>query len=367
MKKLSFLSACALAITLGSACEKSTPQQPQESPETPQATQEAPAAKKTPLELARENAKPFAQLPKDWAKEGQTSAQEDLGRMLYYDTRLSKNHDISCNSCHGLDSFGVDAEATSPGHKGARGDRNSPTVYNAAGHVQQFWDGRAADVEAQAKGPVLNPVEMAMPSEERVVEVLSTIPGYVEAFSKAYPKADPALTYDNMANAIGAFERRLTTPSRWDKFLEGDDKALSGEELDGFNLFVSTGCHACHSGALVGGAAFYKLGAVEPWPEQDDKGVFAVSKKDDDLMMFKAPSLRNIAKTGPYFHDGSAKSLDEAIAKMGKHQLGADLTAAQVKSIATWLESLTGEPDKAYIAKPTLPASGPKTPKPDPT
>jgi cytochrome c peroxidase len=164
-----------------------------------------------------------------------------LGRMLYYEPRLSKSQKISCNSCHDLATYGVDNQPTSDGHKGQTGDRNSPTVYNAAAHFTQFWDGRAADVEAQAKGPVLNPIEMAMPNEARVVAVLTSMPEYVELFKKAFPNDKQPVTYDNMARAIGAFERNLMTPARWDALLNGDQSALTPEEVVGLKTFLDTG------------------------------------------------------------------------------------------------------------------------------
>lgn len=322
---------------------------------------------KSPLEQARAAAGAFAALPADFKKPGQTPEQEKLGRQLYYETRLSKNFDISCNSCHMLDSFGVDNKPTSPGHKGQLGNRNSPTVYNAAGHSVQFWDGRAADVEAQAKGPILNPVEMSMPEEAVVLATLKSIPGYAEGFKAAFPGQEDPVTYDNLAAAIGAFERNLVTPSRWDKFLGGDDKALSEDELRGFNLFMSTGCAACHNGALMGGGSFQKVGAVKPWPNQKDQGRFEVTKAEADKMMFKPPSLRNIAKTAPYFHDGSVATLEEAVKAMGEHQLGRTLPDEEIKLIVTWLNALTGEVPAEYVAKPELPPSGPDTRKPDPS
>jgi cytochrome c peroxidase len=257
-----------------------------------------------------------------------------LGRMLYYDPRLSKNQDVSCNSCHRLDAYGVDGEATSKGDQGQRGGRNSPTVYNAAGYFTQFWDGRAASVEEQAKGPILNPIEMGMPSPAAVVARLKAIPGYRDAFGKAFPdRADP-ITYDAVGTAIGAFERRLVTPSRWDKYLRGDKAALSDDELEGLKVFTNVGCMVCHTGEFLGGTSYQRAGAVEPWPNQADTGRASVTKNQADHMMFKVPTLRNIAKTAPYFHDGSAKSLDQAVQMMGKHQLGLELSAGEVTSIS---------------------------------
>ncbi len=326
-----------------------------------------PAAETSPLELARQNTKPFDPLPEDWATPEQTPAQEDLGRMLFYETRMSKNHDISCNSCHTLTDFGVDGKPKSPGHKGKLGSRNSPTVYNAAGHFTQFWDGRAAAVEEQATGPILNPVEMAMPAETEVLAVLRSIPGYREPFEKAFPDADEPITIDNVAVAIGAFERRLSTPSRWDQFLEGDDEALTQAELEGFNTFVDVGCTACHSGALVGGQMYQKVGAAKPWPNQEDRGRFEVTEEKEDEMKFKVPSLRNIARTAPYFHDGSVAELDQAVETMARHQLARDLSAEETEKIVAWLQTLTGEIDEEFVAQPELPESGEKTPAPDPS
>ena len=295
-----------------------------------------------------------------------TDAKVDLGRMLYFDARLSKNQDVSCNSCHMLDAFGVDGEPTSPGHKGQRGDRNSPTVYNAALHIAQFWDGRAPDVEAQAGGPVLNPIEMAMPSEEAVLTLLGSIPGYVEAFAAAYPDEDTALTYQNMTLAIGVFERALLTPGRFDAFLGGDLNALTDQERKGLDTFLSVGCNSCHNGPAVGGTLYRKLGFIFPY-ETEDAGRENVTGNEIDRHVFKVPSLRNVAETGPYLHDGSIASLPEMVRIMGKHQIGIDLSDEQVADIVVFLEALTGNVDTAYVAKPELPASGPDTPAPDPS
>ena len=290
-----------------------------------------------------------------------------LGQRLFHETRISKNHDISCNSCHTVTNYGVDGKPTSSGHKGQLGGRNSPTVMNAFGHLAQFWDGRAKDVEEQAKGPVLNPIEMAMPSAEKVVETLKSMPEYVSAFKKAFPKAKDPVTYDHFAQAVGAFERQLTTPSRFDQYLEGQENALTQAELAGYDLFVNTGCTTCHSGALLGGHMYQKVGLVKPWPNQKDQGRFEVTKKDFDKMMFKVPSLRNIVHTGPYFHDGQTKDLGVAVKMMAEYQLGRQLTDAQVKSIVTFLGTLSGQPQAEYLKIPTLPKSTEKTPTPDPS
>jgi cytochrome c peroxidase len=292
-----------------------------------------------------------------------TAAKVELGRQLYFDARFSKSQQISCNSCHRLDQFGVDHEPTSPGHKGQRGTRNSPTVYNAALHFAQFWDGRAADVEEQAKGPVLNPVEMGMPGADQVLAVIRSIPGYAPLFAQAFPGEPDPITYDNFGRAIGAFERKLITPSPFDSFVNGDLTALSAEQVAGLAKFIEVGCPSCHMGPTVGGLAFQKLGAVHPY-ETADTGRFEVTGKDADKLLFKVPSLRNSAETGPWFHDGRVGSLDQAIQLMAWHQLGRKLDAADVTSIAAFLRSLTGKPDADYIAVPAPLPSGPSTPKP---
>jgi cytochrome c peroxidase len=260
----------------------------------------------------------------------------------------------------------VDNLPTSPGHKGQKGNRNSPTVYNAAGHFVQFWDGRAPTVEEQAKGPILNPVEMAMPGEEHVLAVIKSIPQYVEAFAKAFPgEADP-ITYNNVGRAIGAFERTLTTPAPWDKYLTGDTKALSAKEKAGFNKFVEVGCMTCHTGPYVGGMMYQKAGLVQPWPSQTDQGRFDHTKNEADRMLFKVPSLRNVAKTGPYFHDGSVSDLGTAVKMMARHQLGRELSDDDVGLIVAWLGTLTGDLPTDKIAEPTAYPSTETTPKADP-
>ena len=271
-----------------------------------------------------------------------------LGRMLYYETRLSRDGRHSCNSCHSLADYGVDHNRVSTGVRNQPGSRNSPTVYNAAGHVAQFWDGRAATVEEQAKGPILNPVEMAMPSDRAVLAALGAIPAYREAFRRAFPGETNPVTYDNVGRAIGAFERGLVTPSRWDALLAGDAAALTPAERAGFNVFVEAGCAGCHVGTYVGGGSFQPVGLAAPWPALTDSG--------RGHGVFKVPSLRNIAQTAPYFHDGSTVSLTESVYLMAEHQLGRRLTADEAAAIVTWLESLTGTIPESYIAPPGRPA-----------
>jgi cytochrome c peroxidase len=291
-----------------------------------------------------------------------------LGRALYYETRLSASNEISCNTCHVLTVDGADQRKTSIGHKKQAGKRNAPTVYNAAGHFVQFWDGRAKTIEDQAKGPITNPVEMAMQDEKSVLAEIRKVKWYAEQFKKAFPEAKgEAVTMDNLAKAIGAFERKLVTPSRWDKFLGGDKSALTAAEKNGFKKFVETGCNTCHAGPYVGGAMYQKLGLVKPWEHQEDLGRYEVTKQDVDKMMFKVPSLRNVEKTGPYFHDGSIATLEQAVKEMAEHQLGKTLSDADVTSIVAFLKAMTGEIPKDYVAEYKVPSEIPPAPKPGPT
>lgn len=297
------------------------------------------------------------------SKENEIStAKVELGHMLYFEERLSKKQNVSCNSCHDVRRYGVDGEATSPGTDGVRGGRNSPTVYNAAGFFVQFWDGRAPSIEEQALGPIMNPVEMACPSQAHALQVLKSMPEYVRAFEAAFPKDPEPVRFSNVGRAIGAYERKLTTPSRWDDYLRGRQDALSAEELEGLRLFTNVGCMVCHTGEFLGGSMYQKVGVVEPWPNQKDQGRFEVTHEEGDRMMFKVPSLRNVAETAPYFHDGSASTLEDAVARMGKHQLGLKLTREEVTSIASWLKSLTGKLPEDLIQAPHLPPSSATTP-----
>ncbi len=305
--------------------------------------------------------KMFQALPANFGEA--SDARVQLGRVLFHDPRLSAGQDISCNSCHTLENYGVDGKATSSGFKGQLGGRNSPTVYNAAGHTSQFWDGRAAHVEEQSQGPVLNPVEMAIKDDKAAVAIIRSIPGYEPMFLAAFPDDKGAITWDNYAKAVGAFERQLVTPSRFDAWAKGDDTALTEEEQKGALAFMQTGCMACHMGPLLGGTSFQKAGMIKAWPNEKDRGRKDLTKQDLDDMMFKVPSLRNIEKTAPYFHDGQTATLEEAVKMMARHQLGRELADADVSSIVSFLKSLTGELPKALIATPALPESGPKTPK----
>jgi len=277
--------------------------------------------------------------------EKDSAALVKLGQELYHEKALSKNNSQSCNTCHRVDDRrgGVDNQATSEGAFGKRGGRNSPTTLNAGFQFAQFWDGRAADLAAQAKGPVLNPIEMSMPDEAEVVKRLGGMAKYQDLFKKAFPGEATAVTYDHMAQAIAAFERTLVTHDRLDDFLKGDDKALAVKEREGLHEFLTLGCTTCHYGPVLGGQVFQKVGLVKPFPTED-KGRFDVTKDEDDQFKFKVPMLRNIALTHPYFHKGQIGTLEEAVRKMAFHQLGKDLTDEQVKSLVAFLNSLS---DKA--------------------
>ena len=344
MRCLATLSLCAF-LMLGAAC----------------------TSRKPGVEVDSARLVIFKALPPvmDSAANPITEEKVVLGRMLYYDPRLSKGQDVSCNSCHELSKYGVDNQPVSDGDKGQKGTRNSPTVYNAAGHFVQFWDGRAPTVEEQAKGPILNPVEMAMPDQKKVLAVLNSMPEYVAAFQKAFPGEKHPVTFDNLARAIGVFERKLVTVSRWDKFLGGDQAALSDEEKTGLNKFLDAGCQNCHNGVYVGGSMFQKLGLAKPWDNTNDPGRFAVTKQEADRMVFKVPTLRNVEKTAPYFHDGSITTLEDAVRQMADHQLARTLSKEEADSIVTFLKAMTGELPTEYIREPPLPKSTGRTPKPD--
>ena len=283
-----------------------------------------------------------------------TDEKVALGKSLYFDTILSKNRTQSCNSCHNLNTYGVDNLPTSPGDaEGTFGSRNSPSTLNAALHIAQFWDGREPDVEAQAGGPVLNPVEMGMPSEKVVVERLSKDKNYPNMFAKAFPEDQNPVTYDNMKRAIGAFERKLITPSKFDTYLAGNDDAFNDRERKGLQLFIDNGCIACHGGNILGGKLYQKFGAFGNYwdltkSKKVDDGKFEVTKKETDKYVFKTPSLRNINETYPYFHDGSVQELDDAVKIMAKAQLNKDLTDDETDAIVAYLKTLTGEVPDEY-------------------
>ncbi len=297
-----------------------------------------------------------------------TEDKVELGKMLFFEPRLSASHLISCNTCHNVGMGGHDYLPTSIGHGWQKGPRNAPTVFNAVFNAAQFWDGRAADLAEQAKGPVQAGVEMSS-TPERVEATLRSMPEYVSRFQAAFPGQEDPVTFDNMATAIEAFEATLITANApFDKYLRGDDKALNEQETEGLALFMDKGCAACHGGVNFGGQDYFPFGLVTK-PGADilptgDKGRFAVTETASDQYVFRAAPLRNIELTAPYFHSGAVWSLEEAVAVMGTAQLGAELSGDEVQSIVAFLKTLTGEvPEIRY---PVLPPSTDSTPRPEP-
>ena len=290
-------------------------------------------------------------------------AKVELGKKLFFDPRLSRSGFISCNSCHNLSTGGSDNLAASVGDRWQKGGINSPTVLNSSMNVAQFWDGRAKDLREQAGGPIANPAEMAS-NHGLAVTVLQSIPGYTAEFRKVY-KSDE-ISIEKITDAIAAFEETLVTPNaRFDKWLKGNKKALTKTELAGYTLFKESGCIACHNGPAVGGNSFQKMGVVEPYKTAHEAiGRAAVTDKDDDRFNFKVPTLRNVELTYPYFHDGAAKTLTEAVDIMGRLQLGRTYSAEENAKIVAFLKTLTG--DQPRITLPILPPSSDKTPRPDP-
>ncbi|MBI4986167.1 MAG: cytochrome-c peroxidase [Rhodocyclales bacterium] len=290
-------------------------------------------------------------------------ALAELGKKLYFDPRLSKSGFISCNSCHNLSMGGTDNIKTSIGHNWNEGPINAPTVLNSSLNLAQFWDGRAADLKAQAGGPIANPGEMAS-NHALAVEVLQSIPGYVADFKKAF--GSDKVTIDEVTRAIAAFEETLVTPnSRFDKWLQGDKKALSVDELAGYQLFKDSGCTGCHNGPAVGGNSYQKMGVVEAYKASSPaEGRVAVTGKDADRFNFKVPTLRNVEMTYPYFHDGAANTLKEAVDIMGRIQPGKKFSADENAKVVAFLKTLTG--DQPNFKLPILPPSSDSTPRPTP-
>lgn len=304
----------------------------------------------TPAELRTKALAIMEPLPdKMPGAEKDTPAMIELGRKLYFEKRMSINGTQSCNDCHKVDQnfAGVDNEPTSPGAQGKRGDRNSPTTLNAGFHFAQFWDGRAKTLEEQAKGPVLNPVEMAMPTEVEVIKRLSEDKDYPKLFKAAFPSEPKPINYDTFARAIAAFERTLITRDRFDDFLKGDDKALTVKELKGLNLFLTTGCTTCHTGPTIGGNMYQKIGIIHPYANKKDLGRIAITNEEWDELRFKVPSLRNVALTWPYFHDGNVAQLNEAVRQMAYMQLGKELTTDEVEALSAFLSSLSDKERRA--------------------
>ncbi|VVC75665.1 Cytochrome c551 peroxidase [Aquicella siphonis] len=269
-----------------------------------------------------------------------------LGARLFHDQRLSGNNTIACSSCHNLSTGGTDHTAVSSGINGKQGEIRAPTVYNSAYNFRQFWNGRAATLQEQAQGPVTNPVEMGANWPD-VIKKLKMDPGYVNAFKKIYHQN---IDMNNIVDAIAEFERSLSTPSRFDDYLRGKTTAITPQEKHGYDLFKSYGCVACHNGVNIGGGMYQKMGVAKDYfkdrglpVKPADLGVYQVSKLEKDKHVFKVPSLRNIALTAPYYHDGAAQTLDDAVFKMGKYQLGIEISEKDRQDIIAFLNSLTGK------------------------
>jgi len=287
----------------------------------------------------------------------------ELGKKLFFDPRLSRSGLLSCNSCHNLAAGGSDNLTSSIGHRWQKGPINAPTVLNSSLHLAQFWDGRAPDLKTQAGGPIANPAEMAS-SHAQVVTVLSSIPAYVTEFKTVF--GTDAIEIEQVTRSIAAFEETLVTPdSRFDRWLKGDAKALTETERAGYQLFKDSGCVACHNGPAVGGNSFQKMGVVEPYSTRNPSvGRMAVTGDPDDRMVFKVPSLRNVELTAPYFHDGAAATLTQAVETMGRVQLGLTFTPEEKARIVAFLKTLTGRP--LALRLPALPPSSDTTPRPRP-
>jgi len=361
--KIGILSSLILLY----ACAPETNKEPAKNTRATQDTHEKTIMSETDRALLEKLKPHFKALPTQatsTATNPTTPEKVTLGKMLFYEARLSKSGAISCSSCHSLATYGVDNRPSSIGHGFQVGGRNSPTVLNADFNLAQFWDGRAADLEAQAEGPILNPIEMAMPDEASAVKRLSSIPEYISAFKQAFPEEKTALNYKNIARAIASFERTLITPAPIDAFLNGDGKALNTEAKEGAALFVDHGCIACHSGTGIGGGSYQKFGLIKPY-ESKDAGRFDLTKKESDRAVFKVPTLRNVTHTYPYFHDGKVWDIHEAVKIMGQTQLGKDIPDDEIKKIVAFLDSFTGKLSAESKTLPILPASTSTTPHPE--
>jgi cytochrome c peroxidase len=306
----------------------------------------------------------FKPLPKDMATKEfpVTPARVELGRMLFFDPRPSLDGTVSCARCHQPTLYGTDALPTPIGVKDRANPRHAPTVLNAALQVAAHWRGDRKNVEDQATKALIGPPSFGEPDFAAAMAKLAAIEGYRPLFEKAFPGEKSPITADNWGKAIGAYERTLVTPSPFDAYLNGDEKALSAGAVAGLQKFMATGCHSCHNGVGVGGAVYAKFGVVEEYwkatgSKSHDTGRFDVTKDPADMYVFKVPSLRNVAMTPPYFHDGSVATLPEAVRIMGEVQLGKKLNDADVQDIVAFLQSLTGALPTNFSSVPVLPPS----------
>lgn len=355
----------ALLLALVTACEdKSKNQPPVPRPPPEPVTQQAAPAKKTydPAQLAQ-----FAPLPAklELPDNPLTDDKVALGRQLFFDARLSKGQDVSCNSCHDVTKNGADDKPLSTGTKKTTTHYNAPTVFNAAGGFGQGWDTPATTIE-EFLVLHMKQANVFAADDKKLGEMVSSVPAYATAMKKVWP-AEKEITPQVISKTISAYVRKLVTPGAWDKFLLGEQDALNADQKTGLAIFLDTNCVTCHAGKYVGATQNQKLGLAKPWPGDAgaDPGRYNTSHQDADKGFFKVPSLRNVAKTGPYLHDGSVKDLDEMVKLMAHHQVGKELSSEDAKSIVTFLGALSGDPPKDLISKPDLPPSGPKTPKPE--
>ena len=290
-------------------------------------------------------------------------AQVELGKKLFFDPRLSKSGFISCNSCHNLSMGGSDNLTSSIGHNWQQGPINAPTVLNSSMSVAQFWDGRAADLQEQAGGPIANPGEMAF-THTLAIDVLASIPQYRVEFAQTF--GTDTIDIEKVTRAIAEFEKTLVTPnSRFDRWLLGEENTITVQELAGYQLFKNSGCVACHNGPAVGGTSFQKMGVVEPYATSNEaEGLAGVTGKDADRFKFKVPTLRNVELTYPYFHDGASDTLTDAVDIMGRLQLGRHFSDQENSEIVAFLKTLTG--DQPSFSLPMLPPSADQTLRPTP-
>lgn len=291
----------------------------------------------------------LGRLPKAMPGSGaDTPERIALGKKLYFERGISLNKNKSCHDCHLLTEgrAGADVTPTSKGATGISGKRNAPTVINSGFQFAQFWDGRAHDLVQQAKGPILNPIEMALRTPEEVIERLQDEKGYLEAFRRAFPGDPDPITFDHMAEAIAAFERTLVAPGRFDRLLDGQKNALNAQEKRGLTKFIQYRCVECHTWATVGGRLYQKIGKYHPYTYTDDLGLYEITKKDKDRFVFKVPMLRNVTRTPPYFSAGQIFTLEEAITLMAWHQLDRRLTPGDIADLIAFLRTLEGHPPR---------------------
>jgi cytochrome c peroxidase len=357
-----------IAVTLALALSAAPAPAPAAPGAKPSAAKQAPTQQPEgdALKRAQAHFKPLPAQPPAMKNNPSNPAKVELGKLLYFDPRLSSSQLISCNTCHNVGLAGADLQAVATGHGWQKGPRNSPTVLNAVFNVAQFWDGRAEDLATQAKGPVQASVEMNN-QPEALVATLKSIPGYPPLFQKAFPGDKDPVTFDNVARAIEVFEATLLTPdSPFDRYLKGDRKALKPVQEQGLAIFLEKGCVTCHDGVNVGGSDYFPFGVVEAPSDEirppGDEGRFKVTNTAADKYVFRSPSLRNVALTQPYFHAGTVWKLEDAVKVMGSAQLGATLTADEASKITEFLRTLTGR--QPVIEHPVLPPNSDATPRP---